>query len=292
MIKYQCKYHPLNEALIFCSRCDAYLCSACVTSKDNKMYCKKCYNDYFGKTEKEKIQASQKSISKTKNNNVQSNQEILKQSRSKKILAIILGAVVGFTLRFIISFVITIITRDSLPQDVTIILEIFASFFAGTFAASLAINKGWLIGLLTQILQIFYLITSIILLFFPVIEFSFPTWHVRLAIYCLISATVAGAVTHRYRHSIKKFLKVVLGVFAGGFAIVYFIFGLLIEIIPIYWGIKIFLTEAKLLKAVVVAFVVGPIITTLIMFILYGLGNLFVFGGESLYQWFGVSSQE
>lgn len=43
--KYFCIYHPQNQGVAFCKRCNGYICIDCMIIVEGKRYCKKCYQD-------------------------------------------------------------------------------------------------------------------------------------------------------------------------------------------------------------------------------------------------------
>lgn len=292
-----CLYHPEKIGKAFCKRCNGYVCEECIIEINGKRHCKKCYQEYQ-KMQRQKQQQLVKinndepyeSANETEYPSYYSQPTHFPNKRKypflKNVFAIIIGILGALFVRFIIATIIMIISKSEIPPDITILLDIFVSFLAGSLASGLVPSKGWLIGFLTQILQLFVLVAVIILKIFEISDFSIPSWHIRLAIFCITSATIAGYVTEKYRDNLWSFIKSVFSFVTGSIFLLFEILSFIIYIFPFYLAGKLLFEQGAVLKALLVAFVAGPIASAIVggifMGIVYGFGWIL----SIIYNWY------
>lgn len=188
----------------------------------------------------------------------------------KNFFAIIIGMLGGLVIRIVIGIPLALIfsTEDGLPQDITLILELFTSFVAGALAASLVPRLGWLFGMLTQTLKLVPTAVALAVWAYlaatdPEVEFHLldplraPL--VRTMLLSIACAAVAGGIAEKHRPKILSFLGSTFGLIAGSFGcLLHSLFGLF-QLYFLYLGGKAIFAEGKILRGLAIVIFIGPI---------------------------------
>jgi hypothetical protein len=207
---------------------------------------------------------------------------VQKQGMWKYVVAVILGIIVGFSFRFSLVLPLSFMfaTDNGLPSDIEPILEYVSAFVAGSFAGSLAIRFGWLIGTLTQIVQI--TITSIVLsmlIYFSITDSAnevsvnafLGSYIFRIIAISAIFAGIGGHVGQKYRSQIWNFLTSFFSVVGSICGFIVSIISIGIGIYFVYLGGKAIFEEKSLFKGLLIIFVASPLIYYLTVFVLGGI---------------------
>lgn len=229
-------------------------------------------------------------------NNVNTEPYQRKKGWLKNLVAILIGIILGIFLRGIIGIPIVLIfaTDESLPLDITFILEVFTAFVAGAMAGSLVPRLGWLVGGLTQFLKI--IVTLVILglwAFFVVtdsevdISLNFIREpYLRLMIIAIVIAAIAGTIGQKFRKIIWGFLGTCFGFIASILMFGLYAVGCLLYLYFLYRGGKALFEEGAVLKAILWVLVIGPVVSCGTSFLLMGIvmGGGWVF--KKIYNWY------
>jgi hypothetical protein len=201
----------------------------------------------------------------------------------KNFVAVIIGIIVGLLLRIITAIVIgiplvlifsrgggTASDPKQLPLDIEFIFEIFIAFVAGAMAGSLVPRLGWLIGALTQFLNIILIITVLgFTVFFaatknPKADLLSSFWlssDFRIMLFGIVIAAVGGALGVRYRFTIWAFLKSVFGFLGFILSFLAYATGSILYLYFLYRAGKALFEDGAVLKAAFWGLVIGPIVS-------------------------------
>lgn len=188
----------------------------------------------------------------------------------KNFFAVIIGMLGGLVVRIVLGIPLALIfsTKDGLPQDISLILELFTAFVAGALAASLVPRLGWLFGMLTQTLRLILTMVALGVWAYlaatdPDVEFHLldplraPV--IRTMLFSIMCAAVAGGIAEKYRTKILSFLGSTFGFIGGSFGcLLHSLFGLL-QLYFLYLGGKAIFADGKILKGLAIVIFVGPI---------------------------------
>jgi len=183
---------------------------------------------------------------------------------------------------------------ESLPPDLTLIVELFTAFMAGATTGTLVPRFGWLFGLLTQALKILVTLLVIVAWAYLVvtdseIEISLDLLRaplVRLMLFAMITAGIGGFVGQKYRDSVMSFLGHTFGAVGGGIGCLTYALGGVAQLWFLYLGGKAFFEQGAILKALIYVCVVGPAVSYGFTLLLMG---IFAVGGwafKRLYNWY------
>jgi hypothetical protein len=220
-----------------------------------------------------------------------------KRGALKNFIAVLIGMMGGFIVRIVIAIPLFILfaTEDGLPDDLALILELFTAFVAGALAACLVPRLGWLFGMLTQFFKLLLMFVIIAIWVYLVAtepdfeSFTLGPFHappIRIMIFSIVCAAIAGAVAEKYRGKIMYFLSSTFGLIGGGMGcLIYSLFGLF-QLYFMYLGGKAIFADGKILKGFAIVLFVGPVISFGIGVILYGFlfGSLWLF--SKIYNWY------
>jgi hypothetical protein len=188
----------------------------------------------------------------------------------------------GLLVRIVIGIPLAILfsTEEGLPQDITLILELFTAFIAGALAATLVPRLGWLFGMLTQFLKLILTILAIGVWAYvaatdPEVNFNLldplraPL--IRTMLFSIVCAAFAGAIAEKYREKIMSFLGSTFGLIGGSFGcLLHSSFGLF-QLYFLYLGGKAIFADGEIFKGLAIVLFVGPIAGYAIGAILMGI---------------------
>ena len=200
----------------------------------------------------------------------------------KNFFAIIIGMLGGLLVRIVIGIPLAILfsTEEGLPQDITLILELFTAFIAGALAATLVPRLGWLFGMLTQFLKLVLTLLAIGVWAYvaatdPEVDFNLldplraPL--IRTMLFSIVCAAIAGAIAEKYREKIMSFLGSTFGLIGGSFGcLLHASFGLF-QLYFLYLGGKAIFADGKIFKGLAIVLFIGPIAGYAIGAILMGI---------------------
>lgn len=200
----------------------------------------------------------------------------------KNFFAIIIGMLGGWLVHIVLGIPLALLfsTNEGLPQDITLILKLFTAFIAGALAATLVPRLGWLFGMLTQALELALTIFVIGVWAYvattePEVDFNLlgplrvPL--IRMMLFSIACATLAGAIAENYRENIMSFLASTFGWIFGSFGcLLQASFGL-VELYFLYLGGKAIFADGEIFKGLAIVLFVGPIAGTAIGGILMGI---------------------
>lgn len=191
----------------------------------------------------------------------------------KNIVAVLIGMAAGVLIKIVLTIPLTLVfPRDDggLPQDLELIVELFATFIAGSIAGSLVPRYGWLFGLLTQAWK---MVAMGLLLLTTLISVEIPdaSYLVRVALFAFVTAAIAGGVAEHFRESIWSFLSTTFLLIGASFGCLLHLGGGLVYLYFLYRGGKALFEEGDFLKALLFLALLGPIVAYGVSFIFMGI---------------------
>ena len=153
-------------------------------------------------------------------------------------------------------------------------------------AGSLVPKHGWFYGALTQLFKMLGLTLLIVLMIrlsAPVPEFSYL---VRLSLFSMASAGIAGGVAQRYRVKIWSFLGTIFGFVAAGLGCLMHALSGLLYLYFLYLGGKALFEDGAFLRALLYWVIVGPLVSYAVGFLMMGIALLGAKIFEALHNWY------
>lgn len=189
------------------------------------------------------------------------------------------------------------------PVEVAFLVKFIVCFIGGALAGCLIMKRGWLWGICTQPVGIFGLLFySYILLtrsettlemyrefgaFFLMESEGF-----REIFFMLLGALIGGVVGEKYYKQIREIVGGIFGFIFGGMVIISQLLGGIVYLFFLYLAGKALFEQGNFLKAGLIVFIIGPILSTIFGAIMFGIimGGGWIF--EKLSSWYSIEEDE